>query len=176
MRHERLKRCRRCRATTPTASVRAQRDSPSLWRCHRGTALDQSIDPTPLTSAAFVRASDLLLHRGGAAETTTWRIAGGSSYGRQWTHLMPSNSNTRHLPLSVAISCRDLATSALGAVAPAILRTCQSCLSPPRELMLSTDAERDCGSCGWETRGWTVLARLGAVWVTAWPRRAGGTR
>ena len=59
---------------------------------------------------------------------------------------------------------------------PKACAACQSFLSAPRELMLSTDAERDCGSCGWETRGWTVLARLGAVWVTAWPRKAGGTR
>ena len=37
--------------------------------------LDQSIGPTPLTSAAFVGASDLLLHRSGAAKTTTGETA-----------------------------------------------------------------------------------------------------
>ena len=56
------------------------------------------------------------------------------------------------------------------------MRTSHSCLSPARELMLSTAVGRDCGSSGCQSSGWTIPARLGAVWVTAWPYTAGGTR
>ena len=56
------------------------------------------------------------------------------------------------------------------------LRTSHSCMSPARELMLSTAVGRDCGSSGCQSSGWTIPARLGAVWVTAWPHTAGGIR
>lgn len=63
-----------------TRQTHAEPDSPALCRCQSGMPLDQPIGPTPLTSTLVIGSLDILLHRGGAAETTTWRFVCNGSY------------------------------------------------------------------------------------------------
>ena len=136
--------------------------------------------PAPRTSTPVIGARDFLLHRGGAVDETTRETQAHFQLAVSIWHMLEHKLGTPDIPLSAefdklyachAHSCQEVC---LGA--PESLRTSHSCLSPARELMLSTAVGRDCGSSGCQSSGWTIPARLGAVWVTAWPYTAGGTR
>ena len=171
-----MKRCRRCRATL------ADGLSPRPPRLSRALALPQRPCAGPV-HRSFTSDKRCLRRRERPHAPPRWRSQ--DDNGRACSPLpaqtarrqqRPINRHTHRLLWSVPIDRRGSTMSGSSWQSPANLRTSLSGLSPPRKLMLSTAVGRDCGADGWERRAWTVLGRLGAVWVTAWPLRAGGTR